>query len=181
MTVYQINQKILIMRKTILFLLVLYLFSLSFCSIFYYTVDNFVGIALLLGAPLLHSSYLFGALRKKEPSKIILFLVSLLSMLFMTISFIGSGWGTNTFYPMLLISLFVLSLCFSSGFLSFGDSKNLFTVLIGDTLGFGIIIFGTLLNLSRYWELHIFVLLFYMAIILGFLASKLLRNKLITS
>lgn len=160
------------MRKTILFLLVLYLFSLSFCSIFYYTVDNFVGIALLLGAPLLHSSYLFGALRKKEPSKIILFLVSLLSMLFMTISFIGSGWGTNTFYPMLLISLFVLS---------FGDSKNLFTVLIGDTLGFGIIIFGTLLNLSRYWELHIFVLLFYMAIILGFLASKLLRNKLITS
>ena len=99
----------------------------------------------------------------------------------MTISFIGSGWGTNTFYPMLLISLFVLSLCFSSGFFSFGDSKNLFTVLIGDTLGFGIIIFGTLLNLSRYWELHIFVLLFYAAIILGFLASKLLRNKPIAS
>ena len=169
------------MKNAISFLLILYLFSLSFYSIFYYKVDNFVGIALLLGAPLLHSSYLFGALRRKEPSKIILFLVSLLSMLFMTISFIGSGWEANTFYPMLLISLFVLSLCFSSGFLSFGDGKNLFTVLIGDTLGLGIIVFGTLLNLSRYWELHIFVLLFYMAIILGFLASKLLRNKPITS
>lgn len=102
-------------------------------------------------------------------------------MLFMTTSFIGSGWEANTFYPMLLISLFVLSLCFSSGFLSFGDSKNLFTVLIGDTLGFGIIIFGTLLNLSTHRELHIFLILFYLAIILGFLASKLLRNKPITS
>ena len=169
------------MKKAILFLLILYLFSLSFYSIFYYKIDHFAGIALLLGAPLLHISYLFELLRGKEPSRIILFLVSFLSMLFMTISFIGSGWGAKTFHPMLLISLFILSLCFSSGFLSFGDSKNLFTVLIGDTLGFGIIIFGTLLNLSRYWELHIFVLLFYMAIILGFLASKLLRNKLITS
>lgn len=169
------------MRKTILFLFVLYLFSLSFYSIFYYKIDHFVGIALLLGAPLLHISYLFELLRGKEPSRIVLFLVSFLSMLFMTISFIGSGWGAKTFHPMLLISLFILSLCFSSGFFSFGDNKNLFTVLISNTLGFGIIILGTLLNHSTHWKLHIFIILFYVAIILGFLTSKLLRNKPITS
>ena len=181
MTVYQIDLRISFMRKIISFLLVIYLFSLSFCSIFYYKVDNFVGIALLLGAPLLHTTYLFDLLRGKEPSRIILFLISILSMVFMTIPFMGSGFGTKTFYPMLLTSLFVLSLCFSSGFFSFGDSKNLFTVLTGNTLGFGLIIFGTLLNHSPHWELHIFVILFYVAIILGFLTSKLLRNKPITS
>lgn len=165
------------MRRTFSFLLFVYLFSLSFYCIFYYQLDNFVGIVLLLGAPLLHTAYLFELLRGNEPSKVVLFLTSFLSMLLMIIPFIGIGFGAKTFYPMLLISLFVLSLCFSSGFFSFGNNQNLFIVLIGNTLGFGLIIFGTLLNHSTHWELHIFVILFYVAIILGFLASKLLRNQ----
>ncbi len=169
------------MRKIISFLVILCLFSLSFCCIFYYKIDNFVGMALLLGAPLLYTAYLFELSKGKEPSIAVLFLISFLSMLLMNVPFMGSGFGAETFYPMLLISLFVLSLCFSSGFFAFGDNRNLFAVLMGDTLGFGLVIFGILLNHSKHWELHIFAILFYVAAILGFLVSKLFRNQSSTS
>ena len=169
------------MRKIISFLLILYLFSLSFCCIFYYKIDNFVGMALLLGAPLLYTAYLFDLSKGKELSKYALFLISFLSMLLMIVPFLGVDSEQRHFYPMLLISLFVLSLCFSSGFFAFGDNQNLFTVLIGDTLGFGFVIFETLLNHSKHWEIHIFVILFYVAVIFGFLVSKLLRNQTGTS
>lgn len=125
-----------------------------------------------------HIAYFFELLRERKPSKIILFLISFLSMFLMIIPFIGIGLGAKTFEFMLLISLFILSLCFSSGVLSFGNNQDLLTVLIGNTLGFGFIIFGTLLNHSIHWELYIFVILFYVATILGYLVSKLFTNKI---